>query len=103
MAGMNPMAMGMGGQFNPYMMGMMNPQMGGMIQPQQGLPQPQAPGQAQVQQTGNVGNEGGGGEGGLLPFDSSKMKAGRMGHYGYLAGRGELPVHFIRRATDMRL
>ncbi|WVQ95319.1 hypothetical protein IAU59_002414 [Kwoniella sp. CBS 9459] len=26
-------------------------------------------------------------EGGLKPFDSSKMKQGRMGHYGYLEGR----------------
>lgn len=25
----------------------------------------------------------------LKPFDSSKMKQGRLGHYGYLEGRGE--------------
>lgn len=25
----------------------------------------------------------------LKPFDSGKMKAGRMGHYGYLEGRGQ--------------
>lgn len=28
-------------------------------------------------------------EGGLQPFDSSKLKQGRMGRYGYLEGRGE--------------
>ncbi|OCF78948.1 hypothetical protein I204_00892 [Kwoniella mangroviensis CBS 8886] len=51
-------------------------------------------------------NAGGGGamsaqsgmtDGGLKPFDSSKMKQGRMGHYGYLEGR-ELagpPVGFL--------
>lgn len=27
----------------------------------------------------------------LKPFDSSKMKQGRLGHYGYLEGRGECP------------
>jgi hypothetical protein len=32
----------------------------------------------------------------LKPFDSSQMKRGRMGHYGYLEGRGKLgaPLRF---------
>ena len=28
-------------------------------------------------------------DGSLQPFDSSQMKRGRLGHYGYLEGRGE--------------
>jgi len=37
------------------------------------------------------GTGGGAGDAGSLqPFDSSKLKQGRMGHYGYLEGRGRV-------------
>ena len=36
----------------------------------------------------------------LKPFDSSQMKRGRMGHYGYLEGRGELDVPSRAQADD---
>lgn len=79
----NPMMQG----YNPYMgMGMMGMGMG----QGQGLPYgehaqaagsgeqpaPTAPGPATAQETD------------WRTFDAGKMKAGRMGHYGYLEGRG---------------
>lgn len=76
MAGMQGMQ-GMGGMqggYNPYMM---------MGQQQQGLM-----GQQQGMMGGMAGQDGG-----LKPYDSSKMKQGRMGHYGYLEGRGR--SHFL--------
>lgn len=83
--------------YNPYMMmgqqgqggfpgmgsaGMnpgMNPMMGMMGQSQmmQGAPA-----------AGPMGTPGAGGEE-LKMFDSTQMKRGRNGHYGYLEGRGE--------------
>jgi hypothetical protein len=81
MGGMGQMGqMGM----NPYMMQQGHPQMpGGMGGSQfQGRGQ-MAPGSgASSTQYDANGNE-------LKPFDSAQMKQGRMGHYGYLEGRGE--------------
>jgi len=86
--GMMPGSMGQGmmypyggwhGRMMPGMQGMHDMQsmqgMGGM-NPYAGM----APFQDQAQTQGQN-------ESGLKPFDSSKMKAGRMGHYGYLEGR----------------
>ena len=39
----------------------------------------------------------------LKPFDSTQMKRGRMGHYGYLEGRGELNVPRCVYADDQNL
>lgn len=72
MSGMGPMGIQAQGG-NPYMAAMMA-QQNQSQNPVQGV----APGQGQ----------GGGGDGGLMPYDSGKMKQGRMGHYGYLEGRG---------------
>lgn len=87
------MSGGMGG-------GGMNMGMGGM-----GMGNPFAINQQQQQQGPGLspGSMGGGGAGGrgsasaftdqqgneLKPFDSGEMKKGRLGHYGYLDGRGE--------------
>lgn len=67
------------GMYNPYMTGYhpmlqgqgMMPQMQGHPMSGQPSPMPQREGDSEE----------------LLPFDSSKMKAGRLGHYGYLEGR----------------
>jgi len=80
------------GQYNPYMQmmgqhpmmvgagmggGMGGGGMGGGEMASGMMPQP--------------GTGGGAGDAGSLqPFDSSKLKQGRMGHYGYLEGRGRV-------------
>lgn len=83
--------MGMMGQGYPGMQGGMHGGMpGGMQGSMQGAfnpystMMPAAMGQSMMP-TGM----GMGGEDSLKPFDSSKLKQGRMGHYGYLEGRGE--------------
>lgn len=80
MPGMTGMP-GMQGQYNPYMgMGM------GMAGQYPMMAQGGAAGMMSPGGMGEAATSGGG----LQPFDSSKMKQGRMGHYGYLEGRGEL-------------
>ncbi|WVW80561.1 hypothetical protein I302_102547 [Kwoniella bestiolae CBS 10118] len=78
----------MPGGYNPYMM------MGGGSQAGSTMNGPTAGGSA----AGTISARGGApSEGGMQAFDSSKMKQGRMGHYGYLEGR-ELagpPVGFL--------
>jgi hypothetical protein len=82
--------MGMGGMggmgqmgMNPYMMQQQQQQQ------QQMMPNQFQGGQGAASMGGSVtqldaqGNE-------LKPFDSTQMKRGRMGHYGYLEGRGKL-------------
>jgi hypothetical protein len=77
------------GMYNPYML---NPMMAqGMMHPQMQGGQPfSTPVPSQVGTHGGYENE-------MRLFDSSKMKAGRLGHYGYLEGRGKsvarLPTH----------
>lgn len=75
------------GGYNPYMAAGMGQGMMG----QSGFPQ--APSgatsmvSAQSQQM-PMGSISGGAD--LKAFDAGKMKAGRLGHYGYLEGRGQL-------------
>jgi hypothetical protein len=69
---------------NPYMMQQGHPQMQGGMGGSQFQGQGQmcpGSGASSMQYDAN-GNE-------LKPFDSAQMKQGRMGHYGYLEGRGE--------------
>ena len=78
MMGMGPMG-GMG--MNPYMMahGQGQGQFGAGPGPSPAQsPGGAAPGSAYTDPQGNE----------LKPFDSTQMKRGRMGHYGYLDGRG---------------
>ena len=93
----NPYMGMMGGQggFPGMNMNMGNPygMMGGMQQP---MPHAGgAPGAAPAAGAGAMGADGS-----LLPFDSSQMKRGRMGHYGYLEGRGE---YCMIRPSDTNL
>jgi len=88
--------MGMGGMGGMGQMGM-NPYM--MQQQLQQQQQQMMPNQFQGQGQGQGAASMGGGSGQLdaqgnelKPFDSSQMKRGRMGHYGYLEGRGKLDV-----------
>lgn len=69
MGGMPGMGVGGGMGMNPYAMG----------QGQGPFGPAQSPGSTPTDAAGNE----------LKPFDSSQMKRGRMGHYGYLDGRGE--------------
>lgn len=75
MGGMPGMGMGIAGGMgmNPYQMAQSQGQFGHAqhVGSTAGSPQ-----------TDSMGNE-------LKPFDSSQMKRGRMGHYGYLDGRGK--------------
>lgn len=116
--GMMPGMPGMGGTMNPYMAMMSMPghqgqgqgqgQMQGQMQGQGQMPGQQVQGQILPQQSmsgmpvpaGSIApsqsasamgpspasaparNEA------IKPFDAGKMKAGRLGHYGYLEGRG---------------
>ena len=77
---------GYGGMQEPYhpYMGMMghNPMMTGAYDGA-GMMYPSGMG------AGSGTGVGAGDVGGLQPYDSSKMKQGRMGHYGYLEGRGK--------------
>ena len=94
-SGMTPMnMMGMGGMggmgmgMNPYMqMGMQGH--GGPTSP---MGMPQSPGMGMSGQSvappASSGTSGGGGGVSVKPYDASLLKAGRMGHYGYLQGRG---------------
>lgn len=66
---MGGQGVGYPGMQNPYMMGKDPSVMGSMPAPSQSA----------------AGTE----DRNLRPFDSSKMKQGRLGHYGYLEGRGE--------------
>lgn len=66
--GMGGQGAGYPGMQNPYMMGRDPSVMGSMPAPSQ-----------------SSGTE----DKNLRPFDSTKMKQGRLGHYGYLEGRGE--------------
>ena len=83
--------------YNPYMSMMgqggfpgMNG-MNGMGGAQYGHPMMGMMGQNPMMAAGGMATPGvQAGEGGLKPFDSTQMKRGRMGHYGYLEGRGEL-------------
>ena len=69
--------MGGAGPYNPMMsmMGGQNPMMSGMAGGQTG--------------------SGIGADGQLKPFDAGEMKRGRMGHYGYLEGRGGWQIGII--------
>ena len=70
--------------YNPYMMMMGQGGYPGMGQPQTNpwmLPGAGMPGQAGVGQFGNDT---------MKAYDSTQMKRGRNGHYGYLEGRGKL-------------
>ena len=93
-----PMGMGGMGQMGPMSQmggamggGGMNMGMGGMGMGNPYMQQQQGPGLS----PGSVGGAGSasaftdqqGNE--LKPFDSGEMKKGRLGHYGYLDGRGE--------------
>ncbi|KAK8850648.1 hypothetical protein IAR55_004567 [Kwoniella newhampshirensis] len=77
-----------GGPFNPYMM------MGS--QQQQSMMAGGSPGLGQMNPAADLG---------VKPFDSSKMKQGRMGHYGYSEGRGppvgQLPAGFQASQSPM--
>jgi hypothetical protein len=96
MGGMGGMGQ-MGG--NPYMMQQGHPQLGGSM--------------AQSQVQGQMGQGAGSGTGTgasithldangneLKPFDSAQMKQGRMGHYGYLEGRGMCLLTSVKRDAD---
>lgn len=90
--GMGSMNMGMGGGMgmNPYTMGQqqMQPQGPGLSPGSMGAGSASA-------FTDQQGNE-------LKPFDSGEMKKGRLGHYGYLDGRGEIrPAHNTRAFADV--
>jgi hypothetical protein len=91
MGGMGQMGM------NPYMMQQQQQQQQPHMMPNQFQGQGQGQGAASMGggsgQLDAQGNE-------LKPFDSSQMKRGRMGHYGYLEGRGELGVPRRAQADD---
>lgn len=76
MSAMNPMAMGMQNPMMSQYMGMMG---GGSVA-----------GASGPQMQNMMSGIGAGGD--FEAFDAGKMKAGRLGHYGYLEGRGELFV-----------
>ncbi|ORX40827.1 hypothetical protein BD324DRAFT_647733 [Kockovaella imperatae] len=88
--------MGMGGPFDPRMsMIGQYPMMSGM-----GGPMPHAGGTPGVGPGSGAMNS----DGSLKPFDSSQMKRGRMGHYGYLEGRelaGPPPGHLPAGMSPM--
>lgn len=97
--------MGMGGMGQMGAMGQMgmNPY---MMQQQQQQQQQMIPNHFQGQGPASMGGGSGqldaqGSE--LKPFDSTQMKRGRMGHYGYLEGRGELDVPRCVYADDQNL
>jgi hypothetical protein len=76
----NQAMQGMQGMVNPYLMAQQ--QQHQQHGPPASMPVAQAQAQAKEQER-------------LQPYDSTKMKQGRMGHYGYLEGRGE--CSFTRR------
>jgi len=101
MGGMGGMGqMGQTGQMgmNPYMMQQQQQQQ----QQQQMMPNQFQGGQGAASMGGSSaqvdaqGNE-------LKPFDSTQMKRGRMGHYGYLEGRGKLVESRLLRADQAEL
>jgi hypothetical protein len=82
MSGGQSMGMGgMGGMMNPYMMPQQQQQQMAPAQLQGGQAGSMSAGTGQLDSQGNE----------LKPFDSTQMKRGRMGHYGYLEGRGMVP------------
>ena len=90
----NGVNMGMGGMgqmgqmgMNPYMMQQQQHQQQMMPNQHQGGHGVASMGGSSVQVDAQ-GNE-------LKPFDSTQMKRGRMGHYGYLEGRGELNAFLL--------
>lgn len=67
-------------------MGMMGSAVGSMDPSQVHVAHAQA-------QMGQMGSMGPGGD--LKQFDAGKMKAGRLGHYGYLQGRGQFFLYSV--------